>query len=102
MSYDVVWEQPPPAAPGRARIDWPSHLEPLTTHPGRWARIASFRGETSAYKVAQRLRADPRFSSDNWEFAARRHRDGGSRLFARYTGRPKPTRKRQPRSRSRG
>ena len=85
MSYDVVWEQPSPGRP-RARIDWESHLLPLMKNPGRWARVASFVGETSAYKVAQRLRADDRFPGTEWEFVARRHDDGGSRLYARYTG----------------
>ena len=92
MSYEVVWEQP---APGRARprVDWEAHLSPLQEQPGKWARVAAYVGETSAYKVAQRLRTDSRFATGEWEFAARRHADGGSRLYARYTGRPRRPRR---------
>ena len=81
-SQDIVWEEPPRGG----RVRWGDVLVELTHHPGRWARLATYTGETSAYKVAQRLRRDDSLPPGRWEFVGRKVDGGGSRLYGRYLG----------------
>ncbi|MFN2608564.1 MAG: hypothetical protein ABR511_11850 [Acidimicrobiales bacterium] len=88
VTYRLVWQEP--GRKGRKRTaPWAQILEPLQERPGDWAAIATYDGETSAYRVARELRSTTDLPPGRWEFAAERQHGGGSRLFARLvaTGR---------------
>lgn len=84
MASEVNWERPQPGV--RTPRSWDDALEAVRARPGEWARVATYRGETSAYKAAQKLRRSPSLAGEagSWEVAARRLPEGGSALYARY------------------
>lgn len=84
MVDDVNWERPHTGL--RTPRSWDDALEAVRGRPGEWARLATYRGETSAYKAAQKLRRSSALAGDAsaWEVAARRLPEGGSALYARY------------------
>ena len=79
----MVWEQPKPGKLRPARA-WLPLLAEVARRPGQWARVASYAGETSAYKAAHHLRARSDLPVGAWEFAARRGEGRGSVLYARF------------------
>lgn len=86
MSEDngVIWEDPHPVA--NQRGVWLKRLAPLTTTPGRWARVAERPpGNGAAVIVAGLRRGRLLIPEGDWEFAARQA-NGASYVYARYLG----------------
>lgn len=79
---EVSWEAPPPPKV-RTLGAWGPMLEAVAGRPGEWAKLAHYDGETSAYRIASRLRQREDLPPGRWEFAARRAASG-SDLFARF------------------
>lgn len=81
----LVWEEPPPSAHG-GRRNVVERLAPrlaeLEDNPGRWARLDSFAGPSSANTAAGKLR---KAKGKDWEFKSAREGDG-SKLYGRYVG----------------
>lgn len=85
-----TFEDPPPLPRGRdARLREQriaAVLMQLRDHPGRWARVYTWPGATTAHKHRQRLA-----TMHGYQFKVRRETyapkaGGGSVLYARYVG----------------
>lgn len=80
----LVWEEPPPR--GRTATVVPAILAlvpELRANPGRWARLYTFKGATSAGGLKKKL--IDRDDVADIEFSANKT-GTGSALFGRYTG----------------
>jgi hypothetical protein len=84
VSDEIVWEDPPPAAPG-GRLPWRDRLKPLMERPNEWARVTTFPTIAVATSIAGPLRAG-KFSlpEGRWDFTARELEDGSGAIYARY------------------
>lgn len=80
----LVWEDPPKR--GRPATTIPAVLKLIPTlrsNPGRWARLHTFKGATSAGTLRKRITELPDVA--DIEFSS--HKVGtGSALYGRYTG----------------
>lgn len=81
VTVDLVWEDPPESETGRKPIVKQAAplVEALREEPGRWARIATWDGHSSAASAAKRLRE----AYDDIEWVARKT-DDGSTLWGRF------------------
>jgi hypothetical protein len=64
-------------------------LRPLTEHPGRWARIRHYKGDSQAGTTAKQLREKKlTVPLGYWDAVGRRSdgRGSGSDLYVRYLG----------------
>jgi hypothetical protein len=86
VSDEIVWEDPPPAAPG-GRLPWRERLKPLMERPNEWARVTTFPTIAAATSIAGPLSAG-KFSlpKGKWEFTSRELEDGRGAIYARYIG----------------
>ena len=79
-----IFEDPPPPVirtrGGRRISSWWSVLVPLMATPGRWARVAEYRDDTTARFTTSHLRCGGSHRPPGeWEFARR-----GLRVYARF------------------
>lgn len=84
---EIIWEEPPPKhRMGGAHRDWLEELRPLTEHPKRWARVATFKSSSTACTWAKRINnGEVVLCVGGWEAAARRIGEEYG-LWVRYLG----------------
>lgn len=86
-AFAIEWKDPAPSRRGfgsRPGV-WIERLQPLLSHPGRWAVVYRGEGEKAAQKaagMAAALRGEKTRKPDGkWDFSARQ-----GEVFARYIG----------------
>jgi hypothetical protein len=79
---EMVWEDPPPERRGSAAVI-AEQLPYLRNDPqGRWCRLYTYRGNSSAKGAAARFRVE----EPDYQFEGRVIAGGGSKLYGRYMG----------------